>query len=257
MGTAASITLVLQTFVPEVALSGARISLDLIGGTDVPWSPTFDYFEVVVSRALAEIGIKFEASAPRRGYYPRGGGKVRASVEPCTSLVPLDFMVRPGLSEANICSRCGSLPRHVAERQLNAASAVLEKSGFKVRDGQVGTGQTESPGSSILAYSTGKGHFLGTDGIGAKGKSAEKVGEDAARRFVAAAGSGACLDSNLADMVLPLLSLAPGASRVRIPEVTAHLKSGLLVAGKFTSSISSIESGGKSSIVTITPDGAK
>jgi RNA 3'-phosphate cyclase len=257
MGTAASITLVLQAVVPAVALSGERLSIELIGGTDVPWSPTFDYFQLVVRHAFAAIGIKFEATALRRGYYPKGGGKVKAIVEPCKSVVPIDLLVRPSLSEVSVRSRCGSLPSHVAERQLNAASATLEKSGFRVGVDDVAAEQTDSPGSSVLVYSTGQGFFLGSDGIGARGKPAEEVGADVAEGFVSAAGSGSCLDSNLADMVLPLLSLAPGASRVRIPEVTAHLESGLRLANKFTSSVSSIESHGKSAVVTITPAGAK
>jgi RNA 3'-phosphate cyclase len=257
MGTAASITLVLQAVVPAVALAGARLSIELVGGTDVPWSPTFDYFRDVFRQAFGAIGIKFEASALRRGYYPKGGGRVKASVEPCKSMVPLELLDRPGLSEANVRSRCGGLPRHVAERQLGAASAVLAKSGFKVGRSDVDAEQTESPGSSVLVYSTGGGFFLGSDGIGARGKPAEVVGSDAANRFVAIANSGACLDSNLADMVLPLLSLAPGPSRVRVPEVTSHLESGLHLANQFTSSVYSVQSEGKSSVVTITPGHAR
>ena len=51
MGTAASITLVLQAVVPAVALTRSHLELELVGGTDVPWSPTYDYFEEVVSPA--------------------------------------------------------------------------------------------------------------------------------------------------------------------------------------------------------------
>jgi len=257
MGTAASITLVLQAVVPAVALAGSKLSIGLVGGTDVPWSPTFDYFRQVVSKAFGAIGIKFEASALRRGYYPKGGGRVEASVEPCKSVVPLDLSVRPGLSEVSIHSRCGGLPRHVAERQFGAASTLLVKSGFSVEASEVSAEQTESPGSSVLVSSTGKGFYLGSDGIGARGKSAEVVGAEAANRFVAVADSGACLDSNLADMVLPLLALAAGPSRVRIPEVTAHLESGLRLASQFTSCAYSVEVVGKSSVVTITPFRAK
>src|SRR5207249_2364751 len=43
LGTAASITLVLQAVIPAVALSGSSLRAGFIGGTDVPWSPTSDY----------------------------------------------------------------------------------------------------------------------------------------------------------------------------------------------------------------------
>lgn len=257
MGTAASITLVLQAVVPAVALAGSTLSIELVGGTDVPWSPTFDYFRDVVRQAFGSVGIKFDVSAVRRGYYPRGGGKVKASIEPCKSMVPLELLVEPNLSDVRIRSRCGGLPRHVAERQLTAASEVLAKSGIRTRESEVEVEQTESAGSSIIVYSTGGGFYLGSDAIGARGKRAEAVGADAGNRFVAVANSGACLDSNLADMLLPLLSLARGPSRVKVPEATTHLESGLQLARQFTSCAYSVEPDGKSSIVTITPTHTK
>ncbi|HEV2138618.1 MAG TPA: RNA 3'-terminal phosphate cyclase [Nitrososphaerales archaeon] len=257
MGTAASITLVLQAVVPAVALAGSSLSIELVGGTDVPWSPTFDYFRDVVRQAFGAIGIKFEVSAIKRGYYPRGGGKVKASINPSRSVVPIDLLAEPSLSDARIRSRCGGLPGHVAERQLAAASEVLAKSGIRTSESEVVVEQTESPGSSVLVYSTAGGFYLGSDAIGARGKRADAVGSDAGNKFVAIANSGACLDSNLADMLLPLLSLAPGPSRVKIPDVTTHLESGLRLARQFTSCTYSVEPDGKSSIVTMTPTKTK
>ena len=67
MGTAASVTLVLQAVVPAVALSGRKLRLELRGGTDVPWSPTFDYVDRVLRPALGAVGIAFEARVVRWG----------------------------------------------------------------------------------------------------------------------------------------------------------------------------------------------
>jgi RNA 3'-phosphate cyclase len=253
MGTAASITLVLQAVVPAVALAGSTLTIELTGGTDVPWSPTLDYFRAVVREAFRAIGIRFEASAVRRGYYPRGGGKVRASIEACRSMTPLELLGEPNLSDVRISSRCGILPRHVAERQFTSASEILSKSGIRVGGSEVSAEESDSPGSSIAIHSTGVKSYLGSDAIGARGRRAEEVGADAGNRFVAFANSGASLDSNLADMLLPLLSLAPGPSKVRIPEATAHLESGLQLARQFTSCTYSVEPSDKGSIVAITP----
>lgn len=257
MRTAASITLVLQAVVPAVALTGSRLSLELAGGTDVPWSPTLDYFLNVVRVAYGKIGIRFDVAAARRGYYPRGGGRVRAAVEPCESLLPLDLTVGPKVSGVRLLSRCGGLPRHVAERQLSSASDFLERSGISFVAGEVTEEPADSPGSSVLVYFVDKGAFLGSDAIGARGKPAEDVGRDAAQRFVAAAKSGACVDSNLADMLVPLLSLAERPSRVRIPQVTSHLSSGLLLAEQFTECTWSVESLDGGSVVNVNPNRAK
>lgn len=253
MGTAASITLVLQAVVPAVALSGGRLRLELKGGTDVPWSPTFDYFVGVVRPAFREIGIEFDATAGRRGYYPRGGGRAVATIEPSSGVRPVDLASRGGLPGARVVSRCGSLPRRVADRQLAAASSQLEGAGVRVLAGEVSEEGSDSPGSSVLVHCTERPALLGADAIGAKGKPSERVGQEAATRFVAEARSGACVDSNLSDMIIPLLSLAPSPSRVRVREVTSHLKSGLEIARQFNSCSWDTEPLTGGALVRITP----
>ena len=253
MGTAASITLVLQAVIPAIALTGSRLSLELIGGTDVPWSPTYDYLERVARDAYARIGIEFTIRAQRRGYYPRGGGKVSAVIRPCADLRPLDLTDGEGVRGVLLVSRCGHLPRHVAERQIASAETEIAKAGFVISSTEVSEEQSDSPGSSLLAYCTGSAKCIGADGIGARGRPAEEVGREAASRLIAEVRSGASLDSNLADMVLPLLSLASTASRASVPKVTPHLLSGLELASQFTGCRWSIDEKGEKSIVTVSP----
>ena len=255
MGTAASITLVLQAVVPAVALTHSRLRLSLVGGTDVPWSPTFDYFERVVQETYKTVGIKFSMSAERRGYYPRGGGRVTTTIEPCTSLSPLNLISGGAVPDVSLVSRSGKLPEHVAERQLSAARAVIEKSGIRVASSELSEVESDSPGSSILAYHLAAARFLGSDGLGAKGKPAEEVGRGAAERFVTAVKSGAAIDANLADMLLPILSLAPGPSSVAVPSVTSHLQSGLELAGQFTGCKWTVEEREGNVVVGIHPKG--
>ena len=253
MGTAASITLVLQAVVPAVALTGSQLNLELVGGTDVPWSPTYDYFERVVRDAYARIGIGFTIAARKRGYYPRGGGKVSATIVPCAEPRPLELTDGRDVRDVLLVSRCGRLPRHVAERQLASAKAEVVRAGFGVSSTELSEEQTDSPGSSLLAYHVSPSKCIGADCIGAKGKPAEEVGREAASLFIAAARSGACLDPNLADMVLPLLSLARKASRVAVPKVTSHLLSGLELASQFTGCRWSVDEGEGKSTVTVSP----
>jgi RNA 3'-phosphate cyclase len=257
MGTAASITLVLQAVVPAVALTQSRLNLELTGGTDVPWSPTFDYFQHIVREAFSSIGISFELSAKRRGYYPRGGGRVSAVIGPSKGVVPADFTAKPRVPGAMLVSRCARLPQHVAERQLASATSGLAEFGINVLVSAVSEEQADSPGSSVLAYFAGNGGFLGGDSIGERGKPAEAVGREAAQKFATAVTSGAAVDSNLADMLIPLLSLASGPSKVKVPEVTEHLKSGLELAAQFTSCRWSINAEGKAKVVEITPGRAR
>ena len=252
MGTAASITLVLQAVVPAISLTRSSLRLDLVGGTDVPWSPTLDYFDRVVRPAYASVGISFDVKAERRGYYPRGGGRVSATIEPCASVLPLG-LVEGKANDVMIVSRCSSLPRQVAERQLSSAAAVLHDSGFKVVAEEATDSPSDSPGSSILIHHLGSDAFLGADGLGAKGKPSEVVGKEAAGRFAGEARTGAQLDSNLGDMLIPLLSMAHEPSVVSVPAVTSHLRSGLNLAETFTGCRWSVGQDGQRFIVRVDP----
>jgi RNA 3'-terminal phosphate cyclase (ATP) len=255
MGTAASITLVLQAVVPAVALSRSKLALELAGGTDVPWSPTFDYLDLVAREAYGALGIRFSLQALRRGYYPRGGGRVRAVIEPCESVLALDLEKASATSGARVLSRCSGLPRHVAERQLESAVSSLGSKGISVESRVVSEEASDSPGSSVLVYHVGEGTFLGSDSIGARGRRAEEVGAEAGLGFSEVSSSGARLDSHVADMVVPLLSESARTSRVRVHRVTPHLESGLRLARRFAHFDFSVDDQGGSSVITITPPG--
>src|SRR5262245_61163364 len=47
VGTAGSVTLVLQTLMPILAFADGPVELRLTGGTDVRWSPPIDYLRLV------------------------------------------------------------------------------------------------------------------------------------------------------------------------------------------------------------------
>jgi len=253
MKTAASITLLLQAVIPAVALTHTRVALEITGGTDVPWSPTFDYLTNVVRPAYAILGMRFDATADRRGYYPRGGGKVSATVEPAAQVRAVNLTTRDGPVEVDLASRCAGLPRHVAERQLEAMVSVLSSSRVEIRSRTLHEEEADSPGSSVLASATSGGLLLGADGLGARGKKAEKVGRGAAESLVTSLHSGASVDSNLADMIAPILSLAAGDSSLLVPQVSPHLKTGLHVAKLFTGCESSYMEVGKAYLVKIHP----
>lgn len=253
MKTAASITLLLQAVIPAIALTHSALALELRGGTDVPWSPTFDYLSAVVAKAYRLLGISFTVKATRRGYYPKGGGRVVAEVEPAASLSSVELGPPDGPVSVDLTSRCAGLPRHVAERQLGSMERVLASTGINVASKILGEEQADSPGSSVLASVTNGGRILGADAIGARGKRAEDVGKEAAQRLVSTLASGAPVDANLADMIAPLLSLAQAPSTLIVPEASPHLKTGLYVAGLFTGCVYTLRKEGARSVVEVRP----
>jgi RNA 3'-phosphate cyclase len=259
LGTAASIPLVLQAVIPAVSLMGRSYDVELVGGTDVPWSPTSDYIERVVSPAMRAVGIGFAFKVERRGYYPNGGGRASAHIDPCERVVALDLASQRGeeVRRPSLVSRCGELPVSVAERQARAAVTVLRARGVEVAQRDVTLEDSASPGSSLLVSLVGGGCYLGGDSIGARGKPAETVGREASDSFLTAYFTRARVDIHLADMLAPVLCLSDSPSALLIPYVTEHLRTSLHVAGQFTSAEHRFEDRAGASMLSISPPRAK
>jgi RNA 3'-terminal phosphate cyclase (ATP) len=252
IGTAGSIPLTLMAVVPAVALSNNAIELEITGGTDVKASPTIDYLRYVVAEAYRSAGIKFSVDVQRRGYYPKGGGLVKAIVEPCKAPSPVEFLNGRHVAP-KIVSVCSQLPKHVAERQISSALLALEKSGVSCKNYTASFETALSPGTSILVYSVSDfgGPYIGGDSIGEVGKRAEQVGQEAAGRFLQSALAGTPVDPFLADMMVLPLCLSKGVSHYRVADVTRHLRTNLQVASQVTGCKYDISPSGGGSLVTI------
>ncbi|MBS7628084.1 RNA 3'-terminal phosphate cyclase, partial [Candidatus Bathyarchaeota archaeon] len=78
IGTAGSVTLVLQALMPIMAFAPGPVSIRLKGGTNNPMAPPFEFLKEVLLPVLKRMGFEAELRLIRRGFYPRGGGIVEA-----------------------------------------------------------------------------------------------------------------------------------------------------------------------------------
>jgi len=204
-----------------------------------------------VADAYRNIGIKYSAEVLKRGYYPKGGGIVKACIESCKSPGSIELLNGREV-EPKITSVCSQLPRHVAERQTTSALVALEKKGIRCSNYSASLETSLSPGSSILIHSSSDfGPFLGGDSIGELGKRAEAVGAEAAERYLESSLAQVPVDPFLSDMLVLPLALAKGRSKYRIAKVTEHLHTNLEVASQITGRKYEIEQQGSTYIVTI------
>jgi RNA 3'-phosphate cyclase len=189
----------------------------------------------VFVRILGRIGLTVSLVQERRGHYPAGGGKVSCTVSTNKRILPLELVDFGKLREIGGISHCVRLPAHVADRQAASAQEVLRNQHLdgihitresypKNADPHLG------PGSGIVLWAESEsGMRLGSDSLGEKGKSAEKVGSDAAQALLHERASGKAVDSHLCDMLVPYLALAPGESRIGVTEITSHLMTNIWV----------------------------
>lgn len=220
IGTAGSVTLLIQCLLPALTAAEGPVTVTVRGGTDVRWSPTVDYLEHVALPAMRLFGVTATFRCERRGYYPRGGGVVVLSTKP-SRLRP----ARLELIEEGICgiSHCGSLPEHVARRQADAALELLKEKGYDARI-DIQTVSSLSPGSGITLWSG----FRGSSALGERGVRAEDVGREAAKALVEELKSEASVDVHLADQLIPYIALAGGEYTTR--EISSHTRTNIWTA---------------------------
>jgi len=238
IGTAGSISLVLQAALPVMLYASTSVSLTIRGGTDVPWSPPIDYVRNVLVPLLNEMGAKVNIRVERRGHYPRGGGIVHILVEPVKKLRPLRKLSRGSVLAIYGISHAVKLPSHVAIRQAKAAASVLERHGYrnvkiKTEYYERGKDQHLGPGSGIVLWAKTENSILGADALGARGKPAEKVGEEAALKLIDNLSTNAALDTHMSDMIVPFLAVAEGVSEITGARLTMHAYTNIEVVKKF------------------------
>ena len=222
IGTAGSTSLVLQTVLPALCRADGPSEVTITGGTNVPWSPPFEYIDLVFAPALAELGLRLSVERRRLGFYPKGGGELVARVQPASGVRPIDWQEPGDIDIVLLRNITSGVPDHVLKRQ--EAEALR-----RLRNGDV---PCKAHSQELRAYSPGTMLFLaakrergagGFSSLGKRGKRAEEVATEAVHGLSAYLKSGAAIDCHLADQLLLYLALADGTSRFTTEAITLHL----------------------------------
>jgi RNA 3'-terminal phosphate cyclase (ATP) len=178
------------------------------------------------------MGVRAELEIRRWGWYPQGGGEVAARIQPTTAIAPLNWEQGGGVKRISGVSAAANLPRSIAERQRDRAQAVLRAKGLEAR---IVIEEAPSPGKGTLLFLAAEREqgLGGASALGAPGKRAETVAEEACAELSAYLATEAALDPHLADQILPWLALAAGPSRVTTSRLTRHLLTNAWVIRQF------------------------
>jgi RNA 3'-terminal phosphate cyclase (ATP) len=233
IGTAGSAALVLQAVLPGLAFAETPSTITITGGTHLPWSPSFHYLRDVFVPSLSEPGPRVSLEIRNWGWFPKGGGEIRATIHPCTRIAPTRKMERGELKELHVLSAAGRLPISIAERQRDRALSVLAGRGYFSARGEALGVSSASPGTVVFIKAGFREGKAGFTSLGKKGKPAEEVAEEACDEFFKFMASGGSFDKHLPDQLLLYLSLAQGRSCVALQEVTRHLETNSWVIRRF------------------------
>lgn len=227
IGTAGSISLLLQVIIPAVAISGKKLKLSIIGGTDVLWSPTSNYTKFVLAEAYSRLGIDFSMDIKKRGYYPRGGGIVSVKVFPSKKIMPMNLLHR-NTKDAKLFCSFSKISKDIIMNLVEDLENKIEEKEFSViRDVKEETAMDQ--GSSMLIFSKDPDSIIGSDGLYdyKKGKFSENLSNDFLTTKLG-------VDYHLADMLVLPASLSKDMSVFRVQKITKHLETNLYVTSKIT-----------------------
>lgn len=261
IGTAGSTSLVLQTVIPALLFYGRMSSVTLMGGTHVPFSPPFHFLAGVFVPFLKRLGVRVQLSIETYGFYPKGGGRIRADIFPAERINSLDLIERGEVSSVTGYSGAGGLPPSIAVRQQKAVLARISASVGELANKtaidtiDVPTNVSISgQGTFVYLECRSKSSLAGFSALGARGKRAEAVGDEAADELINYYRSGAALDRHLADQIVLYLALSGHESVFTTEAVTNHLVTNLWAIGLFHCCSYSVEGRpGEKGTVRITP----
>ena len=220
--TAGSTSLVLQTIFLPLSAADSPSEIEIIGGTHVPWSPCFHYLDSNWLPAMRLQGFRADLEIALAGFYPQGGGRIRAFIQPSRSITPLQRLHRGDLLRVRGLSSVSNLPQGIAQRQQNRALGILADLGCPL---EIETQSLPSPGKGTFlllhaVFESGQACYFG---LGARGKPAERVADEAVDALQAFLHGEGVVDEYLADQILLPLAFAGGDSEFCTSKITQHL----------------------------------
>ncbi|MFW6040768.1 MAG: RNA 3'-terminal phosphate cyclase [Thermoplasmatota archaeon] len=226
IGTAGSVTLMIQAILTPAVISNEKLTLEIKGGTDVKWSPSYDYFENVFLAHLKNMGCRIESKLIKRGHYPKGGGKIRIEVNPSTLKKP-----SIGLKVDKLQGRVfvTNLPNHIADRMKKSALKELIDYPVSISTKSY---NSESPGAGITLWTIGE-KIVGCGILGEKGVPAEDIGKKAAEIIKDDIENEINTDRWASDQLIPFLKILEDGGIIKTNKLTGHLKTNIWVANQF------------------------
>ncbi|MBO6848776.1 MAG: RNA 3'-terminal phosphate cyclase [Maricaulis sp.] len=207
IGTAGGTGLVFQTVFPALLLADEPSTVKLEGGTHNGMSPPFEFLRDSFLGAMATIGIEASLEMDRAGFYPAGGGIVRASINPAALDQKIDLTDRGELKQIHGEARIANLPGGIAEREAKTLRAQLDLDEGAIR---IRNADALGPGNALLAWIEFEGITEVYCGVGEHGVRAERIAERVAKSVRRHLRSNAVVGPHLADQLLLPMALGSG-----------------------------------------------
>ena len=220
--TAGSASLVLQTIFLPLSKCNAASNVTISGGTHVPWSPSFHYLDLHWLPFMRRAGFEASLDLNEAGFYPQGGGQIQATIRPVRQIHPLTITERGRLRQIRGISAVSNLDRKIAKRQREQVVRRLG-SRYPLNDIRIQEMPSRFMGTMLLLLAEFEFSQCCYFSLGAKGKPAELVADEAIDSLEAFLATDGAIDQYMADQLLLPLPFGEGVSRLSTSKVTGHL----------------------------------
>jgi RNA 3'-phosphate cyclase len=236
ISTAGSVGLVLQGLMIAATRAEKEIRVEIKGGaTNGKWAAPANYIKNVLIGNLSKFGYKANLEIKRYGYYPKGGAITDVIFEP-SYLKPIRILEQGKIKKISGISHAHKFleKSRVAERQKEAAEDILASLSCPI---DIKTLYVDSacPGSAIDLWAEFENSIVGSDGLGERGKPAEDVGKEAAKKLLEYLK--APLDEHMSDQMIPFMALSSieneCTNEIKVSKITGHCLTNIWVVEKF------------------------
>jgi len=230
IGTAGSGTLVFQTILPALMTASGRSEITIEGGTHNMQAPPLDFLQKAFLPVINRLGPKVEIRLEKYGFYPAGGGRFIATIEPCDQLSRIQLPERGEIKHRRAMAIVANLPHNIAQRETDTIVKLLNWDEQCTQI--VETRNSIGPGNIVLIELTSSNVTEVFCGFGRIGASAESVAAEAADDVRSYLVSGAVAGEHLADQLLLPFALAGGGS-FSAATLNMHARTNMEIIRKF------------------------
>jgi len=233
ISTAGSTSLVFQCVFFPLAMAHERSSISITGGTHVLWSPSFDYLRSLWLPMIGMAGFDGDIALERAGYFPAGGGKITAHINPAGKLRSFRQLSRGRLEKLAIFLGSSNLPSASRERMKKTLEKSLKRYRplISFQEGDLSSCGRNAFTAIHATFEHSQACF--TD-VGERGKPSEDVAVTASNHFLAYMEREGALDEHMSDQILIPLALVPqGNSVYTTSHVSQHLLTNADIIRKF------------------------
>ncbi len=230
IGTAGSVTLVLQTLLPALLIAGEPSNLDLKGGTHNPMAPCFEFLDRCFLPELAKMGGKVSMQLLSHGFFPAGGGHIKAAIQPVDGWKEISLMDSADIDRRKGLVLLSHLEKSIGSRQVRMLKNKLNwpESCFEIRNVRPALG----PGNAVVLEVERGGHTEVFTGFGERNISSGKLIDGLIQEVRDYLCSDAPVGEYLADQLMLPLAIS-GKGKFRAVKESLHTRTNLQVIDQF------------------------